>query len=161
MDTTYAYNLRKTGQYTITDICAQFCLLVFWNYAATLTIHQNRCHALASNQWFRNHQRRLFSGCRFAKDSINTIALLVMMFLIDWSWRRRWSCLRSCIWLYMFEIDFVLRIRWPVRHWLKVLACKKCCLHGNQQMYRAEEQSRTTLPRLYRRVFESAEKDHQ
>ncbi|MCG9674719.1 ABC transporter ATP-binding protein/permease [Vibrio chagasii] len=85
VDTTYAYNLRKTGQYTITDMRSVLFARVlklprsyFDNTPIGVTLSRLTSDLETIGETF------VQSVVGLVKDSINTIALLVMMFLIDW-----------------------------------------------------------------------------
>tara|TARA_Y100000588_G_scaffold69721_1_gene71429 strand:- start:1255 stop:3039 length:1785 start_codon:yes stop_codon:yes gene_type:complete len=85
VDTTYAYNLRKTGQYTITDMRSVLFSRVlklprsyFDNTPIGVTLSRLTSDLETIGETF------VQSVVGLVKDSINTIALLVMMFLIDW-----------------------------------------------------------------------------
>ncbi|WP_434567954.1 ABC transporter ATP-binding protein [Vibrio chagasii] len=85
VDTTYAYNLRKTGQYTITDMRSVLFGRVlklprsyFDNTPIGVTLSRLTSDLETIGETF------VQSVVGLVKDSINTIALLVMMFLIDW-----------------------------------------------------------------------------
>ncbi|MDA0153450.1 ABC transporter ATP-binding protein [Vibrio sp. Makdt] len=85
VDTTYAYNLRKTGQYTITDMRSVLFARVlklprnyFDNTPIGVTLSRLTSDLETIGETF------VQSVVGLVKDSINTIALLIMMFLIDW-----------------------------------------------------------------------------
>ncbi|CAH6801062.1 ABC transporter permease [Vibrio chagasii] len=85
VDTTYAYNLRKTGQYTITNMRSVLFARVlklprsyFDNTPIGVTLSRLTSDLETIGETF------VQSVVGLVKDSINTIALLVMMFLIDW-----------------------------------------------------------------------------
>ncbi|WP_240206038.1 ABC transporter ATP-binding protein [Vibrio sp. CyArs1] len=85
VDTTYAYNLRKTGQLTITDMRAVLFERVlrlprsyFDNTPAGVTLSRLTSDLETIGETF------VQSVVGLVKDSINTIALLVMMLFIDW-----------------------------------------------------------------------------
>lgn len=85
VDTTYAYNLRKTGQYTITDMRSVLFARVlklprsyFDNTPIGVTLSRLTSDLETIGETF------VQSVVGLVKDSINTIALLAMMFLIDW-----------------------------------------------------------------------------
>lgn len=85
VDTTYAYNLRKTGQYTITDMRSVLFARVlklprsyFDNTPIGVTLSRLTSDLETIGETF------VQSVVGLVKDSTNTIALLVMMFLIDW-----------------------------------------------------------------------------
>ncbi|CAH6794246.1 ABC transporter permease [Vibrio chagasii] len=85
VDTTYAYNLRKTGQYAITDMRSVLFARVlklprsyFDNTPIGVTLSRLTSDLETIGETF------VQSVVGLVKDSINTIALLVMMFLIDW-----------------------------------------------------------------------------
>ncbi|MFA0267912.1 ABC transporter ATP-binding protein [Vibrio cyclitrophicus] len=85
VDTTYSYNLRKTGQYTITDMRSVLFARVlklprsyFDNTPIGVTLSRLTSDLETIGETF------VQSVVGLVKDSINTIALLVMMFFIDW-----------------------------------------------------------------------------
>lgn len=85
VDTTYSYNLRKTGQFTITDMRAVLFERVlklprsyFDNIPAGVTLSRLTSDLETIGETF------VQSVVGLVKDSINTIALLVMMLFIDW-----------------------------------------------------------------------------
>ncbi len=85
VDTTYAYNLRKTGQLTITDMRAVLFERVlrlprsyFDNTPAGVTLSRLTSDLETIGETF------VQSVVGLVKDSINTVALLVMMLFIDW-----------------------------------------------------------------------------
>tara|TARA_B100001057_G_scaffold432071_1_gene459967 strand:- start:4858 stop:6642 length:1785 start_codon:yes stop_codon:yes gene_type:complete len=85
VDTIYAYNLRKTGQYTITDMRLVLFARVlklprsyFDNTPIGVTLSRLTSDLETIGETF------VQSVVGLVKDSINTIALLVMMFFIDW-----------------------------------------------------------------------------
>lgn len=85
VDTTYSYNLRKTGQYTITDMRSVLFSRVlklprryFDNTPIGVTLSRLTSDLETIGETF------VQSVVGLVKDSINTIALLVMMFFIDW-----------------------------------------------------------------------------
>ncbi|OCH61634.1 ABC transporter ATP-binding protein [Vibrio splendidus] len=85
VDTIYSYNLRKTGQYTITDMRSVLFARVlklprsyFDNTPIGVTLSRLTSDLETIGETF------VQSVVGLVKDSINTIALLVMMFFIDW-----------------------------------------------------------------------------
>ncbi|WP_299693144.1 ABC transporter ATP-binding protein [uncultured Vibrio sp.] len=85
VDTTYSYNLRKTGQHTITDMRSVLFARVlklprsyFDNTPIGVTLSRLTSDLETIGETF------VQSVVGLVKDSINTIALLVMMFFIDW-----------------------------------------------------------------------------
>ncbi|WP_413283190.1 ABC transporter ATP-binding protein [Vibrio sp. MA40-2] len=85
VDTTYAYNLRKTGQYTITDIRSVLFDRVlklprqyFDNKPTGVTLSRLTSDLETIGESF------IQSIVGLVKDSLNTIALLIMMCVIDW-----------------------------------------------------------------------------
>ncbi|KZX68636.1 ABC transporter permease [Vibrio sp. HI00D65] len=85
VDTIYAYNLRKMGQYTITDMRLVLFARVlklprsyFDNTPIGVTLSRLTSDLETIGETF------VQSVVGLVKDSINTIALLVMMFFIDW-----------------------------------------------------------------------------
>ncbi|MDR9827604.1 ABC transporter ATP-binding protein [Vibrio sp. FNV 38] len=85
VDTTYSYNLRKTGQYTITDMRSVLFERVlelprryFDNTPIGVTLSRLTSDLETIGESF------VQSIVGLVKDSINTIALLVMMSFIDW-----------------------------------------------------------------------------
>ena len=85
VDSTYSYNLRKTGQYTITDMRSVLFARVlklprsyFDNTPIGVTLSRLTSDLETIGETF------VQSVVGLVKDSINTIALLVMMFFIDW-----------------------------------------------------------------------------
>ncbi|MGF1749670.1 ABC transporter ATP-binding protein [Vibrio cionasavignyae] len=85
VDTTYAYNLRKTGQHTITDMRSVLFARVlklprsyFDTVPAGVTLSRLTSDLETIGETF------VQSVVGLVKDSINTIALLVMMLFIDW-----------------------------------------------------------------------------
>ncbi|MCY9852593.1 ABC transporter ATP-binding protein [Vibrio mediterranei] len=85
VDTTYAYNLRKTGQLTITDMRTVLFERVlrlprsyFDNTPVGVTLSRLTSDLETIGETF------VQSVVGLVKDSINTIALLVMMLFIDW-----------------------------------------------------------------------------
>ena len=85
VDTIYAYNLRKTGQYTVTDMRLVLFARVlklprsyFDNTPIGVTLSRLTSDLETIGETF------VQSVVGLVKDSINTIALLVMMFFIDW-----------------------------------------------------------------------------
>ena len=85
VDATYAYNLRKTGQYAITDIrSALFARVLklprsyFDNKPTGVTLSRLTSDLEAIGESF------VQAIVGLVKDSINTIALLIMMLFINW-----------------------------------------------------------------------------
>jgi len=85
VDTTYSYSLRKTGQYTITDIrSALFARVLklprsyFDNTPTGVTLSRLTSDLETIGETF------IQSIVGLVKDSINTIALLTMMLFINW-----------------------------------------------------------------------------
>ncbi|PMJ91531.1 ABC transporter ATP-binding protein [Vibrio sp. 10N.261.55.A7] len=85
VDTTYSYNLRKTGQYTITDMRTVLFARVlqlprgyFDNTPIGVTLSRLTSDLETIGETF------VQSVVGLVKDSINTIALLIMMMFIDW-----------------------------------------------------------------------------
>jgi len=85
VDSTYAYNLRKTGQYAITDMrSALFARVLklprsyFDNTPTGVTLSRLTSDLETIGESF------VQSIVGLVKDSINTIALLVMMMFINW-----------------------------------------------------------------------------
>ncbi len=85
VDTTYSYNLRKTGQYTITDMRSVLFERVlklprsyFDNTPTGVTLSRLTSDLETIGDSF------VQSVVGLVKDSLNTIALLVMMLFIDW-----------------------------------------------------------------------------
>jgi ATP-binding cassette subfamily B protein len=85
VDATYAFNLRKTGQYAITDIrTALFARVLklprsyFDNKPTGVTLSRLTSDLEAIGETF------VQAIVGLVKDSINTIALLVMMLFINW-----------------------------------------------------------------------------
>ncbi len=85
VDTTYAYNLRKTGQMTITDMRSVLVARVlklprsyFDNTPTGVTLSRLTSDLETIGESF------IQSVVGLVKDTLNTIALLVMMLLIDW-----------------------------------------------------------------------------
>lgn len=85
VDTTYAFNLRKTGQYTITDMRSVLVDRVlklprsYFDYTpAGVTLSRLTSDLETIGETF------IQSIVGLVKDTINTIALLVMMLFIDW-----------------------------------------------------------------------------
>ncbi|MCW8347132.1 ABC transporter ATP-binding protein/permease [Vibrio sp. ZSDZ65] len=85
VDTTYSYNLRKTGQHTITDMRSVLFERVlklprryFDTTPAGVTLSRLTSDLETIGETF------VQSVVGLVKDSINTIALLVMMLFIDW-----------------------------------------------------------------------------
>lgn len=85
VDATYSYNLRKTGQYTITDMrSALFARVLklprsyFDNTPTGVTLSRLTSDLETIGETF------IQSIVGLVKDSINTIALLTMMLLINW-----------------------------------------------------------------------------
>ncbi len=85
VDTTYSYNLRKAGQYTITDMRSVLVDRVlklprryFDNTPIGVTLSRLTSDLETIGETF------IQSIVGLVKDTINTIALLVMMLLIDW-----------------------------------------------------------------------------
>ncbi|MGF1701318.1 ABC transporter ATP-binding protein/permease [Photobacterium makurazakiensis] len=85
VDTTYSYNLRKTGQYTITDMRSVLVDRVlklprsyFDNTPTGVTLSRLTSDLETIGETF------IQSIVGLVKDTLNTIALLVMMLFIDW-----------------------------------------------------------------------------
>ena len=85
VDTTYSYNLRKTGQYTITDMRSVLVDRVlrlprsyFDNTPNGVTLSRLTSDLETIGETF------IQSVVGLVRDSLNTIALLVMMLFIDW-----------------------------------------------------------------------------
>ncbi|GLS90592.1 long-chain-fatty-acid--CoA ligase [Psychromonas marina] len=85
VDATYAYNLRKTGQYAITDMrSALFARVLklprsyFDNKPTGVTLSRLTSDLEAIGETF------VQAIVGLVKDSINTIALLIMMLFINW-----------------------------------------------------------------------------
>ncbi|MFA0088068.1 ABC transporter ATP-binding protein [Vibrio sp. 10N.261.51.F12] len=85
VDTIYSYNLRKTGQYTITDMRSVLFERVlklprryFDNTPTGVTLSRLTSDLETIGESF------VQSIVGLVKDTINTIALLVMMLFIDW-----------------------------------------------------------------------------
>ena len=85
VDATYSYNLRKTGQYAITDMrSALFARVLklprsyFDNKPTGVTLSRLTSDLEAIGETF------VQSIVGLVKDSINTIALLIMMLFINW-----------------------------------------------------------------------------
>ncbi|PSU36067.1 ABC transporter ATP-binding protein [Photobacterium lutimaris] len=85
VDTTYSYQLRKTGQHTITDMRTVLFERVlklprsyFDNTPTGVTLSRLTSDLETIGESF------VQSTVGLVKDSINTIALLIMMFFIDW-----------------------------------------------------------------------------
>ncbi|TCS42073.1 ABC transporter ATP-binding protein [Reinekea marinisedimentorum] len=85
VESTYSYSLRKTGQYTITDMRAALFARVmklprsyFDNTPNGVTLSRLTSDLETIGESF------VQAIVGLVKDSINTIALLVMMFFIDW-----------------------------------------------------------------------------
>lgn len=85
VDATYSYNLRKTGQYTITDMrSALFARVLklprsyFDNTPTGVTLSRLTSDLETIGETF------IQSIVGLVKDSINTIALLTMMLFINW-----------------------------------------------------------------------------
>lgn len=85
VDATYSYNLRKTGQYTITDMRSVMFERVlklprsyFDNKPTGVTLSRLTSDLETIGDSF------VQSIVGLVKDSINTIALLIMMLYIDW-----------------------------------------------------------------------------
>ncbi|WED24092.1 ABC transporter ATP-binding protein/permease [Vibrio sp. JC009] len=85
VDTTYSYNLRKTGQYTVTDMRSVLFDRVlklprgyFDNTPTGVTLSRLTSDLETIGDSF------VQSMVGLVKDSINTVALLVMMLFIDW-----------------------------------------------------------------------------
>ncbi|WP_295893640.1 ABC transporter ATP-binding protein [uncultured Vibrio sp.] len=85
VDTTYSYNLRKTGQLTITDMRSVLFARVlqlprgyFDNTPTGVTLSRLTSDLETIGETF------VQSVVGLVKDSINTIALLIMMMFIDW-----------------------------------------------------------------------------
>ncbi|MCL9777140.1 ABC transporter ATP-binding protein [Vibrio methylphosphonaticus] len=85
VDTTYSYNLRKTGQHTITDMRSVLFARVlklprsyFDTVPAGVTLSRLTSDLETIGETF------VQSVVGLVKDSINTIALLIMMLFIDW-----------------------------------------------------------------------------
>ena len=85
VDSTYAYNLRKTGQYAITDMrSALFARVLklprsyFDNTPTGVTLSRLTSDLETIGESF------VQSIVGLVKDSINTIALLIMMLFINW-----------------------------------------------------------------------------
>jgi len=85
VDATYAYNLRKTGQYAITDMrTALFARVLklprsyFDNKPTGVTLSRLTSDLEAIGETF------VQAIVGLVKDSINTIALLIMMLFINW-----------------------------------------------------------------------------
>lgn len=85
VDATYTYSLRKTGQYTVTDMrSALFARVLklprsyFDNRPTGMTLSRLTSDLETIGETF------IQSVVGLAKDSINTVALLVMMLFINW-----------------------------------------------------------------------------
>ena len=85
VDSTYAYNLRKTGQYAITDMRAALFARVlklprgyFDNTPTGVTLSRLTSDLETISDSF------VQSIVGLVKDSINTVALIIMMFFINW-----------------------------------------------------------------------------
>ncbi|USD59578.1 ABC transporter ATP-binding protein [Vibrio sp. SCSIO 43140] len=85
VDTTYAYNLRKTGQHTITDMRSVLVSRVlrlprsyFDNTPIGITLSRLTSDLETIGDSF------VQSVVGLVRDSLNTIALLIMMLFIDW-----------------------------------------------------------------------------
>ncbi|MGF1734486.1 ABC transporter ATP-binding protein [Photobacterium satsumensis] len=85
VDTTYSYQLRKTGQYTITDMRTVLFERVlklprsyFDNTPTGVTLSRLTSDLETIGESF------VQSIVGLVKDSINTVALLIMMLFIDW-----------------------------------------------------------------------------
>ena len=85
VDTTYAYNLRKTGQYTITDMRSVLFERVlklprsyFDNTPTGVTLSRLTSDLETIGESF------VQSVVGLVKDTLNTIALIMMMMWIDW-----------------------------------------------------------------------------
>lgn len=85
VDATYSYSLRKTGQYTITDMRSVLFARVlklprsyFDNTPTGVTLSRLTSDLETIGETF------IQSIVGLVKDSINTIALLTMMFFINW-----------------------------------------------------------------------------
>ncbi|WP_394151471.1 ABC transporter ATP-binding protein [Vibrio maritimus] len=85
VDTTYAYNLRKTGQHTITDMRSVLVSSVlrlprsyFDNTPIGITLSRLTSDLETIGDSF------VQSVVGLVRDSLNTIALLIMMLFIDW-----------------------------------------------------------------------------
>ncbi|MDV5168521.1 ABC transporter ATP-binding protein [Photobacterium rosenbergii] len=85
VDTTYSYNLRKTGQYTITDMRSVLVDRVlrlprsyFDNTPNGVTLSRLTSDLETIGETF------IQSVVGLVRDSLNTIALLIMMLFIDW-----------------------------------------------------------------------------
>jgi ATP-binding cassette subfamily B protein len=85
VDTTYSYHLRKTGQYTVTDMRSILFDRVlklprsyFDNVPIGITLSRLTSDLETIGDSF------IQSMVELVKDSINTIALLIMMMFIDW-----------------------------------------------------------------------------
>ncbi len=85
VDTTYSYSLRKTGQYTITDMrevlfarVLQLPRSYFDNTPIGVTLSRLTSDLETIGETF------VQSVVGLVKDTINTIALLIMMLMIDW-----------------------------------------------------------------------------
>ncbi|NOJ02440.1 ABC transporter ATP-binding protein [Vibrio splendidus] len=145
VDTTYSYNLRKTGQYTITDMRSVLFARVlklprsyFDNTPIGVTLSRLTSDLETIGETF------VQSVVGLVKDSINTIALLVMMFFIDWQ-------LTMIVLIIMPPVMYLtVYVRNRLRELYKVT--RSSLAHGigflqevlfgmkTVQMYRAEEQ---------------------
>jgi len=85
VDTTYSYNLRKTGQNTVTDMRSVLfdrVLKLPRNYFDGTPIGVTLSRLTSDLETIGETFVQSVVG--LVKDTLNTIALLVMMFLIDW-----------------------------------------------------------------------------
>ncbi|MDB1125273.1 ABC transporter ATP-binding protein [Vibrio algarum] len=85
VDTTYSYNLRKTGQYTITDMRSVLfdrVLKLPRSYFDSKPTGVTLSRLTSDLETIGDSFVQSIVG--LVKDSINTIALLIMMLFIDW-----------------------------------------------------------------------------
>ncbi len=85
VDTTYAYNLRKTGQFTIADmrsVLVSRVLKLPRSYFDNTPIGITLSRLTSDLETIGDSFVQAVVG--LVRDSLNTIALLIMMLVIDW-----------------------------------------------------------------------------